>query len=79
MTSKTIAFKQPTPLPQAIADDWVQAKTPEQPALPLEPTKRLTVDVPKTLHTRIKTSCASGERQMNDVLCELLMKAYPAP
>lgn len=75
MTSKTIAFKQPTALARP-AEDWVEARTRPEPAV--SPTKRLTVDVSADLHKRLKIHCATAERQISDVVRDLLEREYPA-
>jgi proline-rich tail region repeat protein len=75
MTSKTIAFKQPQALARP-AEDWVGARS--APTAPAGPTKRLTVDVPAELHKRIKIHCATAERQISDIVRELLEEKYPA-
>lgn len=69
--SKSISFdrpaKQPTP------ESWVLAHP-----LPAGlPTKRLTVDVPETLHRRIKIQCAQHGVNMADVVRELLEQRFP--
>jgi hypothetical protein len=40
--------------------------------------KRFTIDVPVSLHTRIKTQCAMQGVKMADVLRELLDREFPA-
>jgi predicted HicB family RNase H-like nuclease len=37
-----------------------------------EPTKRLTFDIPKSLHAAIKATCATEERFMNEEIIKLL-------
>jgi hypothetical protein len=54
------------------ADDWVQAR-----GGVVEPMKRLTIDVPLSLHTRIKSQCAIQNQQMADVIRDLLEKRFP--
>jgi len=44
---------------------------------PGEPMKRLTIDVPLSLHTRIKTQCALQSEQMASAIRELLEQAFP--
>jgi hypothetical protein len=85
--SKTITFK-PGPKP-ASAEDWVQGgarstdrETPAPTLLtpapaPAEPMKRFTIDVPVTLHTRIKIGCAKRGLKMADVIRELLEREFP--
>jgi hypothetical protein len=38
---------------------------------------RLNVQIPKTLHTRVKVRCAMEERDIKDVVIELLEKRFP--
>jgi ParG len=75
MTSKTIAFKHPTALARP-AEDWVEART--RPTSTIGSTKRLTVDVSADLHKRLKIHCANTERQISDVVRDLLEREYPA-
>ena len=80
MSTKTIAFRQPIPLPHP-AEEWVGARStaPAVASAPSGPTKRLTVDVPAELHKRLKVHCATAERQISDIVRELLEREYPAP
>ena len=67
---------------QRTADQWVMGVSSgtEKPQSeePAEPTKRLTIDVPLSLHKRFKTQCALHELVMADVIRELLEKRFPA-
>jgi hypothetical protein len=67
----------PNPAPavpdQTAIDAWVNN---EKPAA-IEPVKRFTFEVPLSLHKRIKMRCAAQDRQMADVLRELLDKHFP--
>lgn len=68
MTSK------PTPRAAAAeptADDWVNSRATG------EEMKRLTFDIPASLHTRIKVACARKGVKMADDLRELLDQHYP--
>jgi chromosome partitioning protein len=47
-------------------------------AAPAEPMKRFTIDVPVSLHTRVKTECAKSGRKMADVVRDLLERQFPA-
>jgi hypothetical protein len=60
-------------------DDWVEAVSPaEQPRVGVvEPMKRLTIDVPRSLHTRIKSGCVLRGLQMCDVIRDLLEQQFP--
>ena len=64
-----------------VVDAWV-AKAPatavEAPAAPAEPMKRLTIDVPASLHSRIKVQCAQEGQKMADVIRALLEERFPA-
>ena len=67
MSKKEIKFtKRPGVTPVAVdADNWVNANRGqesavkvEELALPEEPMKRLTIDIPESLHIRVKSQCA---------------------
>ena len=82
--SKKVSFsgKPPTSLTasippvegQAAIDAWVNN---EKPLVP-EPVERFTFEVPLSLHKRIKMTCTAQDRQMAEVLRELLDKHFPA-
>ena len=57
------------------ADAWVQSRQIESGNG--EAMKRLTVDVPTSLHTRIKSQCALRGVKMADEIRELLEKHFP--
>lgn len=42
-----------------------------------EPLKRLTIDIPSSLHTRIKSQCALRGTKMAEEIRVLLEAAYP--
>ncbi len=46
--------------------------------MPAELMKRFTIDVPASLHTRVKIGCAQRGLKMADVLREMLEKEFPA-
>jgi predicted DNA binding CopG/RHH family protein len=69
------AKPRPTAATAATADDWVQSRRVE--AGNGEAMKRLTVDVPSSLHTRIKSQCALRGVKMADEIRELLEKHFP--
>ncbi len=52
----------------AKADDWVNNR--------LEATKRLTIDVPASLHARIKSQCALRGAKMADEVRALLEQHF---
>jgi hypothetical protein len=71
MKKITIGSK-PTSTPnQAAADAWVNNRQ----ANP-EPMKRLTIDVPLSLHQRVKSQCALKGEQMANVMRELLEQRF---
>jgi hypothetical protein len=57
------------------ADDFVQRP---RAAGSAEPMKRLTIDVPESLHTRIKLSCVQNRQNMADAVRQLLEERWPA-
>lgn len=52
------------------ADTWVQGRA-------AEPMKRLTIDVPASLHARIKAQCAFRGSKMADEVRALLQQHFP--
>ena len=55
------------------ADDWVSRREVAQPA---EEIKRLTIDIPNSLHRIIKASCAERGEKMADEIRKLLKDHY---
>jgi hypothetical protein len=53
------------------ADAWVATREHNN-----EPMKRLTIDVPLSLHQRVKSQCALRGLKMADVMRELLEKHF---
>ena len=49
----------------------------EMAAPPAEPTKRFTIDVPASLHRRIKAVCAQRGLKVSSVLRDLLAREFP--
>lgn len=62
-------------------DSWVRDRlgAEKEPEAPKEPTKRLTFDVPKSLHARVKAKCAAEEKFMNEEIIKLLEARWSAP
>lgn len=52
-------------------DAWVERRA------EAEPLKRLTIDIPKGLHARIKSQCALRGTKMVEEIRLLLEEAYP--
>ena len=88
MTKKQIKFgKRPggaTAAPE-VADAWVSAGGGESaepkpvvatPAVE-EPMKRLTIDIPESLHVRVKSQCAKRGAKMADEIRALLEQHFP--
>lgn len=73
--SKKVSFgSKPTakPAPPITADSWVESR----PASEAEPMKRLTLDIPASLHRSIKAQCAMRGTKIADELRELLLQKY---
>lgn len=83
--AKNLNFKMNPSQPPSSADAWVsgdqpverQVAVPPRPATNGQPMKRFTIDVPRGLHTRIKTECARRGVKMADMLRELLEQQFP--
>lgn len=60
-------------MPGAHVDGWVKTGSGE------EKTRRLTVDIPASLHVRIKADCAMREKKMVEVVTALLLERFPPP
>ena len=74
MSKKDLAFK-PATKTSASPDAWIESR--DKPAAPAEPTKRLTVDIPQSLHKRIRLACIERDEVMADVIRDILQKAFP--
>ncbi|PAU74062.1 hypothetical protein [Halomonas salipaludis] len=55
------------------ADAWVGSRTQDAPK---EPMKRLTIDIPAELHSKLKADCAMRGRKMADEVRDLLTEKY---
>lgn len=73
-TKKVSIGAKPTNKPApAAADAWVESRsTTDEP----EPMKRLTIDVPVSLHRAIKSQCAMRGTKIADEVRELLVQKY---
>jgi len=70
---KKVSFgSKPTPGQRAAADDWVMDRD-----RPDETLKRLTIDIPLSLHRRVKTQCAMENLRMADVVRDFLQERSP--
>ena len=74
MSTKKIAFgTKPTHKPApAPVDTWVESRA----AGEAEAMKRLTIDIPESLHRTIKSQCAMRGAKIADEVRELLLKKY---
>ena len=70
----TIGAKPTSKSAQASADEWVENRSTGNAP---EPMKRLTIDVPASLHARIKSQCALRGVKMADAVRELLEQHFP--
>jgi hypothetical protein len=71
MKKVTFTPKPVMPVPASV-DAWVKDRHGSA-----EPTKRFTVDVPLSLHRRVKSQCALRSVRMTDMLRELLEREFP--
>ena len=75
MTGKKVAFStKPStkPAASATAEEWVKNRE----ETTNEPTKRLTLDIPDSLHRAIKVSCAGRGTKMAEEIRVLLEAHY---
>lgn len=74
MSTKKIAFgTKPTNKPAPVAADaWVESRD----AGKVEATKRLTIDIPESLHRAIKAQCAMRGSKIVDEVRVLLLQKY---
>jgi len=71
--NKKVSFgMQPAAKPAATPDQWVESRSVEE-----EKIKRLTIDLPESLHKRVKMECASRGTKMADEIRKLLEKEFP--
>ena len=71
MKKVTIGIKPTSQSSHTTPDAWVNDRQAKQ-----EPMKRLTIDVPLSLHQRVKSQCALNGEQMADVLREMLEQRF---
>lgn len=72
MSAKKVSIGvKPTAQPSS-SDEWVQ----DRHAPIKEPTKRLTIDIPESLHREIKTQCAQRGTKIADEVRVLLLQKY---
>ena len=79
MSGKKIAIgTKPSAMPApAPVDNWVESRASEGSQVePNEPMKRLTIDIPESLHRAIKSQCAMRGSKIADEVRELLLQKY---
>jgi hypothetical protein len=83
--SRKVAFGAPQRPADADFDKWVQgqpggqAEAPKEAVeatKPAEPMRRLTIDVPDSLHIRIKVTCTLRKQKIADTIRELLEREF---
>jgi hypothetical protein len=75
MSAKKITFSstpQARPDPAPTPDQWVDQRT------AAERQKRMTFDVPESLHRRVKVGCAARGMTIRDVVLDLREREFPA-
>ena len=81
MTKKlSIGARPTTRQAPASADEWVGTRggSAATPATPGEPTKRLTIDLPESLHRRVTVGCAMDGTSVAAEVHGFLEKRFPA-
>lgn len=74
MSAKKVTFgARPTKPAPATADAWVESRSGSSEP---EPMKRLTIDVPASLHRSIKSQCAMRGTKIADEVREMLLQKY---
>ncbi|ARF52273.1 plasmid partition protein ParG [Pantoea stewartii] len=76
MSGKKITFGSKPTKPAPSADAWVESRSVEDDTLPAEKMKRLTIDIPESLHKSIKSACALRGTKIADEVRELLYNKY---
>lgn len=73
MSKKVSIGIKPTNIKEEVkADAWVENRSNKE----IEPMKRLTIDVPESLHREIKAQCARRGTKIADEVRELLLQKY---
>lgn len=76
MSAKKIAFGA-KPTAKLAADNWVENRATEVVVEPAaEEMKRLTIDIPASLHRSIKSQCAMRGSKIADEVRDMLLQKY---
>ena len=73
MSKRVSIGTKPTQKTTTNADAWVDSR---EEAKKTEPMKRLTIDVPESLHRMIKSACAMRGTKIADEVREILLQNY---
>ncbi|HGJ5866844.1 MULTISPECIES: plasmid partition protein ParG [Arsenophonus] len=76
MTGKKITFGSRPNKPNSDVDAWVESRFHNECQKDKEKMKRLTIDVPESLHKLIKSACAMRGTKIADEVRELLYQKY---
>ncbi|MBL5824327.1 hypothetical protein JBO39_24300 [Serratia marcescens] len=77
MSGKKVTFGAKPTKPAPSADAWVESRAVEEaPPQPVEKMKRLTIDIPESLHKAIKSACALRGTKIADEVRELLYNKF---
>lgn len=76
MSGKKVTFGAKPTKPAPSADAWVESRSVEEEPLAVEKMKRLTIDIPESLHKAIKSACALRGTKIADEVRELLYNKY---
>lgn len=76
MSAKKVSIGAKPTNQSANSEDWVKDRHSSKEKPEKEPTKRLTIDVPESLHRAIKTQCAQRGTKIADEVRELLLQKY---
>jgi hypothetical protein len=76
MSGKKVTFGAKPIKANQNADAWVESRSIEEKKPPVEKMKRLTIDVPESLHKSIKSACALRGTKIADEVRELLINKY---
>ena len=74
MTKKKIEISQRPSQTETAADTWVRDRA----GVDDTPQKRLTIDIPASLHARVKAGCAHRGTNMKKVVLNLLNQEFPS-
>lgn len=86
---KKVAMTAARPRVVAPVDEWIQNRIGQdderppnpspEPDAPREPTIRLTLDIPKGMHRRLKLGATERDATIADVIRDLIAREFPAP